>query len=138
MIVSKIGRVPIWNVQTFGTDRQDNNNMSAPEEGRHKHDWFSNSWQLHVCFNPNIFNYVIKAVNLQFLPIKINMTLDYLLSWLRAHKSLLFLLNAACSARSNTYQFHSFWFDPMGFEPTIYHTAGEYANHYTTNVVWWP
>ena len=40
------------------------------------------------------------------------------LSWFRANQSLLFLLNAACLARSNTYQFYS---------STIYHTRGEHG-----------
>jgi hypothetical protein len=26
-------------------------------------------------------------------------------------------------------------FDLTGFEPTIYHTLGEYANHYTTDAL---
>ena len=36
------------------------------------------------------------------------------LFWFRANQFLLFLLNAACLARSNTYQFYSLWFNPTG------------------------
>jgi hypothetical protein len=37
--------------------------------------------------------------------------------------------------KSNKYQFHSLWFDPTRFEPTIYRTWGEHANHYATDAV---
>jgi hypothetical protein len=78
------------------------------------------------------------------------------LSWFWANQSLPFLLNAACLARSNTYQFNSLWFDPIrtrtqdlphsrrahyplhqrcSVEPQIYLTWGEHTNHYTTDVV---
>ena len=36
------------------------------------------------------------------------------LSCFRANQYLLFLLIAVCLARSNKYQFHSLWFDPIG------------------------
>jgi hypothetical protein len=33
------------------------------------------------------------------------------------------------SQRSCKYQFHSLWFDPIWFEPTIYHTLDKYVTH---------
>ena len=54
--------------------------------------------------------------------------------WFRANQSLFLLFHAACLAKKH--QFYSLWFDPTGeVEPTIYHTLGEYANHYTTDAV---
>jgi hypothetical protein len=44
--------------------------------------------------------------------------------------------------KSNKYQFYSLWFDPTGFELTIYRTRIEHINNYTTdavdNVMWVP
>jgi hypothetical protein len=58
------------------------------------------------------------------------------LSWFRANKSLLFLLGAACLAEKQRIQnFIVFGLTRSGLEHTIYRTRGEYANHYTTNVV---
>ena len=45
------------------------------------------------------------------------------LSWFRANKSLLFLLNAAYLAEKSQM-------------PKIYHTWGEHADHYTTDAVY--
>jgi hypothetical protein len=36
------------------------------------------------------------------------------LSWFRANQSLFLLLNAACLAEKQQYQFHSLWFDQIG------------------------
>jgi hypothetical protein len=36
------------------------------------------------------------------------------LFWFQANQYLLFLLNAACLAEKNKYQFYSLWFDPTG------------------------
>ena len=35
-----------------------------------------------------------------------------------------FSLMLRASRRSNKYEFHSLWFDPLGFEPSICHTRG--------------
>ena len=44
-----------------------------------------------------------------------------------ANQSLLFLLNAVCSAeKQQIAKFMSLWFDPTGFELTISRTLGEY------------
>ena len=48
------------------------------------------------------------------------------LSWFRANQSLPFLLHAACCV---------FGLTRSGLDPTIYHTRGEHANHYTTDTV---
>jgi len=49
------------------------------------------------------------------------------LSLFRANQSLLFLLNAACLAERQQI--------PFLYDPTIYRTQGEHANHYTTYAV---
>ena len=54
------------------------------------------------------------------------------LSRFRAKHSLLFLRNAACLAEK---QQIPIGLTRMGLEPTIYHTRGEHANHYTTDAV---
>ena len=46
-----------------------------------------------------------------------------------------FSLMPHAQRRSIKYQFHSLWFDPTGIEPTIQHTRGEHANHYTNDAV---
>jgi len=55
------------------------------------------------------------------------------LSRFRANQPLLFV-NAACLTEKQQIQFYSLWFDPTELEYVIYHTRGEHANHYTTNV----
>ena len=45
------------------------------------------------------------------------------LFWFWANQSLLFLLSATYR-KSNKYQFHCLWFDPIGLEHTIYRTLG--------------
>jgi hypothetical protein len=47
--------------------------------------------------------------------------------------SLLFLLNAACLAEKQQIPILYVWFNKSGLEPTIYHTSGEHANHWTTD-----
>jgi hypothetical protein len=61
------------------------------------------------------------------------------LSWFWAKQSLLFLLNAACLAEKQQIQILVFGFTQSGLEPTIYlyHTRGEYTNHYTPDAVQW-
>jgi hypothetical protein len=49
---------------------------------------------------------------------------------------LLILLNAACLAGRNKYQFDSLWCDPAGARTPIYRTRGEHDNHYTIDAVW--
>jgi hypothetical protein len=39
------------------------------------------------------------------------------------------------SGKPTNTNLYSLWFDPTGLESTIYHTGGEHANHYTTDVV---
>ena len=58
------------------------------------------------------------------------------LSWLRADQSLLFLLNAACLAEKQQILIEVFCLTRSGLEPTIYHTGGEHANHYTNDAVY--
>jgi hypothetical protein len=50
------------------------------------------------------------------------------LSGFRANQSLLSLLNAACLVENTN--FIVFGLTRPGLEPRIYHTRGEYANHY--------
>ena len=61
-----------------------------------------------------------------------------IISWFPANHSLLFLLNAACCVLSweatNT-NFIVFELIRSEIEPTIYHTRGEHANQYITDVV---
>ena len=59
------------------------------------------------------------------------------LSWFRANQSLLFLLNAACLAEKTNTKFIVFGLTRPGLEPTTYHTRGEHANHYATDIVTW-
>ena len=58
------------------------------------------------------------------------------LFWFRANQSFLFLRNAACLAekKQNT-NFTVLGLSQPGLEPMIYHTRGEHANHYATDVV---
>ena len=58
------------------------------------------------------------------------------LSWFRANQSLIFLLNCylLIGEATNT-NVKVFDMTRSGLEPTIYHTRGEHANHYTTDVV---
>jgi hypothetical protein len=44
-----------------------------------------------------------------------------------------FLLNAACLAEKHQIPISVFGLTQSVLEPTIYHTCGEHANHYTTN-----
>jgi hypothetical protein len=60
------------------------------------------------------------------------------LFWFRTKQSLLFLINAACREATNTNFIVfglTFGLTRSGFEPMIYCTRGEHANHYTTNAV---
>jgi hypothetical protein len=58
------------------------------------------------------------------------------LSWFRAIQFLLFLLNAACLAtKQQISNFIVFGLTRSGFEPTIYCSRGEHANHYNTDAV---
>ena len=57
------------------------------------------------------------------------------LSRFRANKSLLSLLNAVCLAEKQQIPILVFGLTRSGLEPTIYHTHGEHANHYTNDVV---
>jgi hypothetical protein len=59
------------------------------------------------------------------------------LFWFRANQYLLFLLNAACLARSNNkhINFIVFGLTRPRREPTIYHTRGKHADHYATDAV---
>ena len=58
------------------------------------------------------------------------------LSWFRAIQFLLFLLNAACFAeKQQISNFIVFGLTRLGFEPTIYCSRGEHANHYNTDAV---
>ena len=57
------------------------------------------------------------------------------LSWFRANQSLPILLNAACLAEKQHISIDNLWFYQIGIEPTIYHTRGKHANHYTTDDV---
>jgi hypothetical protein len=60
------------------------------------------------------------------------------LSWFLANQSLLFLHNAACLREEATnINFIVFGLTWSELEPTIYHTWGKNANHYTTDVVSW-
>ena len=54
------------------------------------------------------------------------------LFWFWANQSLLLLLNAGEATDTN---FIVFGLTRPGLEPTIYHTRGEHANHYTTDAV---
>ena len=57
------------------------------------------------------------------------------LSWFQTNKSWLLILNAGYIAEKQQIPILVFnWIRP-GVEPTIYHTQGEHANYYTTNVV---
>ena len=38
------------------------------------------------------------------------------------------------SRRNKQYQFYILWFDTIGLKYMIYHTEGEHANYYTTDV----
>jgi len=38
--------------------------------------------------------------------------------------------------RSNIYEFYSLGFTQPAFKPTIHRTRGEYANHYTIDVIY--
>jgi hypothetical protein len=64
------------------------------------------------------------------------------LSWFQANQSLLFFLNTACLAEKQQIPILQSLVSPdQGSKPTIYHTRGEYANHYTTdaaNSKWHP
>ena len=57
------------------------------------------------------------------------------LAWFRANQSLFFLLNAECLEEKQQIPILVFGLTQSGREPTIYHTRGEHANHYTTNAV---
>jgi hypothetical protein len=57
------------------------------------------------------------------------------LFWFRANQSLLLLLNGVCLAEKQQIPILVFGLTKPGLEPTIYHTRGEHANHYNTNVV---
>jgi hypothetical protein len=59
------------------------------------------------------------------------------LSWFRANQSMLFLLNAACLTEKTNTKFIVFGLTRPGLEPTTYHTRGEHANHYATDIVAW-
>ena len=48
-----------------------------------------------------------------------------------------FLLYAACLAEKQQIPIYCLLFDLIGLEPTIYHTQGEHANHYTTDAVYY-
>jgi hypothetical protein len=56
------------------------------------------------------------------------------LAWFRANQYLFFLLNDVCGEATNT-NFIVFGLTRSGLVPTIYHTRGEHANHYTTDGV---
>jgi hypothetical protein len=51
------------------------------------------------------------------------------------NQSLIFLLNAACIADKHQIPILVFDLTRPWFELTIYHTQGEYANHYATDAV---
>ena len=53
------------------------------------------------------------------------------LSWFRANQSLFFLI----SEEATNTNLKVFGLTLSELEPTIYHTRGEHANHYTTDVV---
>ena len=53
---------------------------------------------------------------------------------IRGNQSLLFLLNAACLAEKQQIPISVFGFTRTWLELTIFHTRGEDAYHYTTNV----
>ena len=69
-----------------------------------------------------------------FMDIKLSSHLDTLY-WFRANQSLLFLLNAECLEEKQQIPILVFGLTQSGLEPTIYHTQGEHANHYTINAV---
>jgi hypothetical protein len=58
------------------------------------------------------------------------------LFWFRAKQTLLFLLNAACfNGEATNTNFIVLGWTRSGLEHTTYHTGGEHANHYATDVV---
>ena len=57
------------------------------------------------------------------------------LFWFRANQSLLFPLNVVCLAEKQQKPILVFGLTRPWLEPTIYHTWGEHANHYATDVV---
>jgi hypothetical protein len=56
-----------------------------------------------------------------------------ILSWFRANQSLFFLVNAACLAEKQKYQFYNFWFDPIWDRIHDLPHSHEHANHYITD-----
>ena len=57
------------------------------------------------------------------------------LFWFRANYSLLLILHVACLAEKPNTTCIVFGLTCLEREPTIYHTQGDHANHYTTNAV---
>ena len=59
------------------------------------------------------------------------------LSWFQVNQYLLFRLNAACFVEKQQIPIAVFGLTQSGFEPTIYCSRGDHANHYTIDAVHW-